>query len=89
MTVPDLQAGRGGLVDLLHVCTPRPVKRGNKDLSPQFGFGCAASDDGKLFAYIVLFRRSIGAWMIVDKNDEAHRSGPEVDYSRLRPMRAL
>jgi hypothetical protein len=88
MTLPDLQRGRGP-TGLFECCIPRPVMRAKKDLSPQFGFARAVSSDRKLFAYIALFRRSIGAWMVVDKNEEVHRSGPEVDFSILPPVRSL
>ena len=87
-TLPDISQGRGP-TELFHVCQPRVVKRGNKDLGPQFGYGRAASEDGKLFAYLVVFRRAIGAWMIIQKGSEVQRDDLVAKYSLLPAVKSL
>jgi hypothetical protein len=86
-TVPDLARGRGPS-ELLGLCKPRSVVRGNKDLGSQFGYAHAASPDGNLFAYIVVFRHSIGAWMMFAKGPK-HRDDPAAEFSLLPPVSYL
>lgn len=47
---------------------PQLVKRGNKDLSPQFSYMRSVEADGRSGLYVVLFRRAFGAWVGVDQN---------------------
>jgi hypothetical protein len=86
-TVPDLQQGHGPQ-GLLQICRPRQVKRGNKDLGAQFGFASAASPDGKLFAYVAVFRRAVGAWIFFNK-DGTHRDDPAAQATLLPALRLL
>jgi hypothetical protein len=86
-TVPDLEQGRGP-GDLINICEPRRTFSGAKDLGPQFGYAKQASPDGNLFSYIVVFRRSVGAWMMFNKND-AERMDEAALYSLLPPVRKL
>lgn len=87
-TLPDILQGRGP-TELFQVCQPRAVKRGSKDLGPQFGYGCAASEDRKLFAYLVVFRRAIGAWMVIHKDGKPHRDDPAAQYSLLPAVKSI